>query len=128
MTTVVQGAPVSEIGTENKSRRAGRRAATLLVMSMLGAGLGVAALPPANAATWLGGVHFTAHPHTAEAAWQLFNNGPTQNQYNRMLKDCRAMGGNSITKAGTGTITVNYFTHVYSVTWDYSCWTDTADQ
>lgn len=77
---------------------------------------------PANAA-WLGGVHYS-YKFTNEAdAWKRWNDGPSQEGYDQMLKDCQAMGGKSITRAGTGSIKDNGQGE-WDITFDYSCESD----
>jgi hypothetical protein len=61
--------------------------------------------------------------HKWSTAWDFFLAGePTPSGYQQMLRDCQAMGGTSITKAGTGSISGSGSGYT-TVTLDYSCWT-----
>lgn len=88
----------------------------------VGGALGVGVTPSAEAATWLGGVQYTHVFHKWNTAWEFFQAGePTRNGYRQLRKDCAAMGGTSVTKAGTGSIS-GKGKGPTTVTFHYSCW------
>lgn len=106
---------------EPSARKRRVRFATMLiaVAALVAGGVTVTGMSSAQAAEWIGGVHYTERYPDSEAAWAAFQTGqPKKGNYYIMLGQCLNMGGSYITKAGTGSIN----TANNAVIWDYSCW------
>lgn len=87
----------------------------------VGGALVAGVTPSAEAGTWLGGVQYTHVFHKWNTAWDFFLAGePTRSGYQQLRGDCAALGGTSITKAGTGSISGDGSGYT-TVTFDYSC-------
>lgn len=91
----------------------------IAVTALVAGGVTATSVSSAQAANWLGGVHYTEHFPDAKTAWAAIQSGqPKQGSYYIMLGQCLNMGGNQISKAGTGSLNTGDNT----VTWDYGCY------